>query len=179
MTYIQPEDKLKELQEFIKEFHHQKYFVCVGHKLYDLPTPLERLMYAQQAFYAGAIPDTITLLYIAESIGRYVRNEGKISLDEAFRLKSVPAQGNPSRQHAHNNKLNWILFEMAYVRAQSKLNHKRMSLENAATLAAQISSNENEFSNDTLVKYYKEKNGDRMRDIMIRDGRLEKGKLIF
>jgi len=139
-------DRLTALLKNVRGFPQQDRFERFGATL-GKPSPFHRIQYCSQAFFAGALPDAETLEFVAIAFNKYVCAEGALTLDEAFGLKSKPKAGNPARQAAHNNKVGLLLFDMAMIRANTKMN-----LEHAAEAALE---NEESILVETLVREYK------------------------
>jgi hypothetical protein len=123
-------DRISALLEHLHGFPQQVRFERIGAKL-DEDSPFHRIKYCSQAFLSGALPDAKTLEYVAIALNRYVSREGKLSLDEAFGLKSKPKAGNPSRQAAQNQKQINILGNMAMLRGFDP----KLTLAQAAEIA--------------------------------------------
>ena len=122
------EEKLKALTARLNNFPSQVRFDTVGLKPSQDMEPFERILYASQALLSGALPNADTLAFIALALDKYITSEGELSLDEAFRLKSKPRAGNPSRQYTRQNEKNSKLFDMAWLRAADP----RLTIEAAA-----------------------------------------------
>ena len=124
-----PHERAKELLEYVSNYSRQKRFEAIGAKPPSKETePFEHILYASQAFLSGALPEAETLCFVALSLDKYIRGEGKLSLDEAFGLKSKPKIGNPAKQYAHKNSINGRLFEMAWLRATEEISIEQAAL---------------------------------------------------
>ena len=151
------EKRLAELIELNSKFPRQMRFERIGHKLTERHeteqnlVPLDKIRHFTQALASGALPDASTLTYIVVGFERYVQGEGTLTLDEAFRLKSIPKAGNPARQYARQNHINSKLFDMAWMRAYDA-NLPIISIE-AAAMAVCEDPDLKEIG--TLVRQYK------------------------
>jgi len=90
-------------------------------------SPFEYLKHFSQSVFRGTPPSEQTMLFIANAIHRYIAEKGRISLDEAFSMKSKRSEGNPAAQDAKRNLLNSKLFDMACLRVA-----ENMSIQDAA-----------------------------------------------
>ena len=125
-----PLDRLSALLQWVRGFPQQARFERFGAKL-NKSTPFHQIQYCSQAFLSGALPDAETLEFLAIALSKYVNAEGALSLDAAFGLKSKPKAGNPARQFAYNNKIGYLLFSMAMMRAHNP----KMTLASAGEAA--------------------------------------------
>lgn len=140
-------DRISALLEYVQGFPQQVRFERIGAKL-DEDSPFHRIKYCSQAFLSGALPDTKTLEYVAIALNRYVSREGKLSLDEAFGLKSRPKAGNPARQAAQQRKMNNLLADMARMRGCDP----KLTLAKAAEIALR---GDELMEVETLVREYR------------------------
>lgn len=139
-------DRISALLQHVQGFSQQVRFERFGGKL-DESTPFHQIRYCSQAFLYGALPSAKTLEFVAIALNKYVTSEGRISLDEAFGLKSKPKAGNPARQAARHQKLLTLLGRMAMIRGLDP----KVTLERAAEEAIE---GEDSFQCETLVREY-------------------------
>lgn len=140
-------DRISALLQHVRGFPQQVRFERFGMKL-DKSTPFHQIQYCSQAFLSGALPDAKTLEFVAVALNKYVTREGKVSLDEAFGLKSKPKAGNPSRQAAQRQQQINLLGHMAMIRGTDP----KVTLEWAA---AEALGDDNSFQVETLVRAYR------------------------
>ena len=145
-----PQERLHELLEYISNYPRQRRFKAIGSKQppKEGAKPFEHILYASKAFLSGALPEAETLFFIAQSLDKYISREGKLSLDEAFGLKSVSGSGNPSKIYARNNHKVAKLFDMFFLRKSNPY----LTVENAA--GEVCSNDENEKEASTLQREY-------------------------
>ena len=139
-------DRISALLQYVRRFPQQVRFDRFGMKL-DKPTPFHQIEYCSQALLSGALPDAETLQFVAIALDKYVTSKGKLSLDEAFGLKSVPKAGNPSRQAAQYQQQTTLLGRMAMIRGGDP----ELSLEKAAEIALD---GDESIKVETLVRAY-------------------------
>ncbi|MDR4468839.1 MAG: hypothetical protein MRJ68_11165 [Nitrospira sp.] len=141
------EDRISALLQYVRGLPQQVRFERSGWTQ-DNPTPFDRIQYCSQAFLSGALPDAKTLEFVAVALNKYVTREGKISLDEAFGLKSKPKAGNPSRQASQRQRQINLLGRMAMIRGTAP----KVTLEQAAGEAL---GEDDSFQVETLVRAYR------------------------
>jgi hypothetical protein len=147
MSSVDPHKRLSLLVKSVGGLPNQIRFERRGHKLGGRSS-LDQIDHCAQALLAGALPDADTLLFVATAFYRYVHSDGKLSLDQAFKLKSKPRAGNPARQAAQRQKLLTLLGRMAMMRGCDQ----KMSLEKAAEIALYGGEM---FKVETLVREYR------------------------
>lgn len=84
----------------------------------DRTSPVRWMQQFQAAIAAGVFPDGRALVYVANCFARYLQAEGRVSLDEAFGLKSTQRAGNPSAALAKDERRNRLCYEI-YERLKS------------------------------------------------------------
>ena len=140
-------DRISALSGYVHGFSQQVRFESRGQKLDDY-TPFDHIRYCSQAFLSGALPDAKTLEFVAIALNKYVTSEGRISLDEAFGLKSKPKAGNPAKQAARRKKLFTLLGRMAMSRGLDPT----ITLEQAVEEATE---GDDSFQSETLIREYR------------------------
>lgn len=152
-----PLDRLSALLQWVRGFPQQDRFETIGAKPTDL-SPFQRIQYCSQALLQGALPDAETLEFVAVAFNKYVIQKDeeepekeKLSLDEAFGLKSKQRAGNPAAQYAHHNKLMGLLFDIAMLRTDNP----NMTIELAAEHAQR---GDESIPVETLAREYSRRN---------------------
>jgi hypothetical protein len=147
-----PRERLACLLDHAAGNPYQSRFERLGYKPVPFKhralTSFDRIQYCSQALLSGALPDLETLIFVALAFDRYISEEGRLSLDEAFRLRSKSRAGNPARQFADQNKKAGYLLEMARMRAKNPSLPKRRAAEEALQ-------GDESLDPDTLVKAYR------------------------
>lgn len=73
---------------------------------------------------AGSSPPAEAAQFIARRILRYLNTRGRLTLDQAFGLRSVQRAGNPSKRQATAQALYWALSEIAFLRVGGRLDQR-------------------------------------------------------
>ncbi len=97
----------------------------------DLDTrldPIESIEQFRIAVTNGVVPSPNILIFVCNCFAKYLEANGRLSLDEAFRMKSKQRVGNPAQQRNDRRIKEEYLFRMSQFRAE----HPEASIETAA-----------------------------------------------
>lgn len=83
------------------------------------PEPIDVIEDFRYSVHNGLMPNPNALIFVANCIAAYLESKGKISLDEAFGMKSKQRVGNPAQHREKQSQDDEFLSRMSQYRADN------------------------------------------------------------